>query len=75
MPTMRRSDLWCPYCGVYAATWDGNELRCEACGRIAQIDYGQVVGMFGPRKAQGRWERQSRAEEEATQMTLALWRA
>jgi len=68
---MRRSDLWCPYCGAYAATWDGDELRCEACGRIAQIDYPRVVEAYGPAKAKRVWEKQ-RAGRETAQMTLAF---
>jgi glutaredoxin len=64
---MRRSDLWCPYCQAYAATWDGNELRCGACGRIAQLDYGYVVAEYGPDKARRVWERKNAG---AKQMTL-----
>lgn len=67
---MRRSDLWCPYCSAYAAEWDGNELRCGACGRIAMLDYGYVVAEYGTDKAKRRWKRQSRERGKATQLRL-----
>jgi hypothetical protein len=66
---MRRSELWCPYCGEYAATWDGQELRCDACGRIAMLDYDAVVTEYGPDKAQQVWRER---DAEPTQTVLGL---
>lgn len=68
---MRRSDLWCPYCQAYAAEWDGNELRCGACGRIAMLDYGYVVAEYGTDKAKQVWRQR---DAGAKQMTLG-WEA
>lgn len=73
-PSENKADmggLWCPYCEKYAARWDGHELRCAACGHIAQIDYGQVVEAYGPAKAQRMWQKR-RAGRETKQMTLGL---
>lgn len=49
--------LWCPYCGACAATYDGIDLRCEACGLIADIDYDTALDTFGTRKAKLIWRR------------------
>lgn len=66
---MRRSDMWCPYCQAYAAEWDGNELRCGACGRIAMLDYGYVVAEYGTDKARQVW---GQRDAGPAQMTLGL---
>ena len=66
---MRRSDLWCPYCQAYAAEWDGNELRCGACGRIAMLDYGYVVAEYGTDQAKLVW---GERDAEPAQMTLGF---
>jgi len=68
MSNHRPENLFCPYCQAYAAEWDGNELRCGACGRIAMLDYGYVVAEYGTDKAKRVWG--ERRDSEPEQMTL-----
>jgi hypothetical protein len=67
---MRRSDLWCPYCQAYAAEWDGNELRCGACGRIAMLDYDAVIAYYGTDKAKRVWREGAKPTQMRMQVLL-----
>lgn len=42
---------WCPYCGRYAVVLGKTELRCEACGRVAELtprEYARIKADYGP---------------------------
>ena len=47
----RRRGEWCPYCHKFAVEVGATQLRCHACGRVAELtrkEYEQIRAEYGP---------------------------